>query len=157
MNDDLVANVWIRKYDDGSLLSRFPTRFVPHLQPESDTMRSFSLALLAGCLFAGSSFGADAKVPDGNWFLASQFNGTNETRQIILSTKNGVDGKVLVEFVAQPPVPPTAPKNYKPPVYKLSDASVKGNVFKFTINVNAAKTTFEGIIDPKNGDRILGS
>ena len=157
MNDDLVANVWIRKYDDGSLLSRFPTRFVPHLQPESDTMRSFSLALLAGCLLAGPSFAADAKVPDGNWFLASQFNGTNETRQIILSTKNGVDGKVLVEFVAQPPVPPTAPKNYKPPVYKLSDASVKGNVFKFTINVNAAKTTFEGIIDPKNGDRILGS
>ena len=157
MNDDLVANVWIRKYDDGSLLSRFPTRFVPHLQPESDTMRSFSLVLLAGCLIAGPSFGADAKVPDGNWFLASQFSANGESRQLIVGTKSGADGKLTVEVVAQPPVPPGAPVVYKPPVYEVTDASVKGNVLTLAITFGTNKSTFEGVIDPKDSDRILGT
>jgi hypothetical protein len=120
-------------------------------------MRSFSLAILAGCLLAGPSFAADAKVPEGNWFLASQFSPSLESNQLIIGTKNGADGKLIIEVVAQPPVPPGAPANFKPPVYKVSDATMKGNILSFNIAVAASKTTFEGVIDPKNGDRILGT
>jgi hypothetical protein len=148
MNARHIAVVWFPSKLSASRLFQLP---------EFPTMTRFVLTLLAGCLLAAPGFAADAKVPDGNWFLASQFSAGFESRNIIIGTKTNHDGQLSLEVVAQPPLPQGAPENYKPPVYKVSDASVKGNVLTFTISVANSKTTFEGVIDPKDSDRILGS